>query len=231
MKRAFDIIVSFLGLLLLSPLLFLVALVIKLDSPGPVFFRQERMGKGFRPFRICKFRTMIYDPTSTGRPITAGQDSRITHIGNFLRKTKIDELPQLINVLRGEMSLVGPRPEVRKFVELFRREYEDILKIRPGITDVASIKYDDEAEILGHATDPEEEYVRRVLPDKIKLARDYVGRSSFLTDLRLILRTLPRLVAWRSVTMNTDGGSIATDRRRRTGSGRSSFHRDSGSAQ
>ena len=143
MKRAFDIIVTLTGLILLFPLLLIVALLIKCDSKGPVFFKQERIGKGFHPFWIYKFRTMRQ--ATDGPPLTVGQDPRITRIGWLLRKTKVDELPQLINVLKGEMSLVGPRPEVRKYVELFRRDYEKILKVRPGVTDMASLKYQDEA--------------------------------------------------------------------------------------
>ena len=140
MKRVFDIAVAFLGLFLLSPLLLLVALLIKRDSPGPIFFRQERIGKGFRSFFIYKFRTMVIDAPLKGGPITIDGDPRITRVGRLLRKTKIDELPQLIiNVLKGEMSFVGPRPEVRQYVELFRRDYEEILKIRPGITNLLSL--------------------------------------------------------------------------------------------
>lgn len=194
MKRSFDILASFVGLALLVPLLLLVSALIKLDSRGPIFFRQERMGKGFRPFFIYKFRTMTYDPSGSGRPLTVGGDPRITRFGRFLRQTKIDELPQLINVLKGDMSLVGPRPELRQFVELFRRDYEEILTVRPGITDLASLKYDEEGEILAQSSDPEEEYLKRVLPDKIRLARDYVDRSSFLLDIDLIIRTIPKLV-------------------------------------
>ena len=156
MKRLFDIVVAFAGLLLLAPLFLLVALVIKLDSPGPVFFRQERMGKGFRPFFIYKFRTMVQDASRMGRAITSSTDPRITRVGRILRKTKVDEFPQLINVLRGEMSFVGPRPEVREYVELFRRDYEEIVKVAPGITDLASIQYRYEAEILGNSGNPEE---------------------------------------------------------------------------
>ena len=197
MKRMFDIIASVLGIGVLAPVLLLVAVLIKLDSRGPVFFRQERMGKGFRPFCIYKFRTMTYDPNVSGRPITIGSDPRITRLGWFLRKMKIDELPQLINVFKGEMSLVGPRPELRKFVEMFRHDYEQILTVRPGITDLASLKYHEEAEVLAQSNDPEEEYLKRVLPDKIRLARDYVARSSFLLDIDLIVKTLPKLVGRR----------------------------------
>ena len=160
MKRVFDIGVSFLGLLLLAPLLVPVALLIKWDSRGPVFFRQERIGKRFRPFVIYKFRTMVHDGLPKGAPITADGDPRITRVGRLLRKTKIDELPQLINVLKGEMSFVGPRPELRRYVELFQQEYVEILKIRPGITDLASLEYRDEAAVLGLSENPEDEYLR-----------------------------------------------------------------------
>ena len=193
MKRTFDITVSLVGLVVLSPLLLLIGLVIKLDSPGPIFFRQERIGKGFRPFFIFKFRTMVQDLSGRGRLITVGDDPRITRPGGFLRKTKIDELPQLINVLKGDMSLVGPRPEIRQYVELFQKDYEEILKVRPGISDMASLKYSDEASMLGNSQNPGEEYVSRVLPDKIRLAKAYIRNSSFIFDLRLILNSLLKL--------------------------------------
>jgi len=189
-KQAFDIVVAFVGLLFLLPLLLLVALLIKIDSRGPVFFRQERIGRDFRPFLIYKFRTMVQDASRKGGSITFGLDPRITRVGRLLRKTKIDELPQLINVLRGEMSFVGPRPEVWQYVELFRQDYEEILKVLPGITDLASLRYRHEAEILGRSENPEEEYVRRVLPEKIRLAKEYVRRSSLLFDVTLIFKTI-----------------------------------------
>lgn len=198
MKRAFDVILSLAGLILLGPFLAIVALLIKCDSKGPVFFKQERIGKGFRPFWIYKFRTMRQ--AAGGPRLTVGQDSRITRIGWFLRKTKLDELPQLINVLKGEMSLVGPRPEVREYVELFRTDYEKILKVRPGVTDMASLKYEDEATVLGQFKDPEEEYVKRILPDKIRLAEEYVSRASFFFDLGLILKTVPRLFGFKTLS-------------------------------
>jgi lipopolysaccharide/colanic/teichoic acid biosynthesis glycosyltransferase len=194
MKRILDIVVSSIGLICLLPLLLVVALLIKLDSTGPVFFRQTRMGRRFRPFQILKFRTMVQDSSTRGKSITVGDDPRITRVGLFLRKTKIDELPQLINVLRGEMTFVGPRPEVPQYVELFRQDYEEILKIRPGITDLASIKYRDEAKLLGQSQDPEEEYVTRVLPDKIRLGKEYIRCSSLAFDLRLIFRTFLKVI-------------------------------------
>jgi lipopolysaccharide/colanic/teichoic acid biosynthesis glycosyltransferase len=175
--------------LLLAPLLVAVALLVRLTSSGPVFFRQERMGRGFRPFQICKFRSMVTDAPRKGSPVTFGADPRITRVGRFLRAAKIDELPQLINVLVGDMSLVGPRPEVPRYVEMFRADYEEILRVRPGITDPASIKFRHEAEILGRAADPEREYVERILPEKIRLAKDYVRQSSFWYDMTLIFKT------------------------------------------
>jgi len=193
MKLAFDLVVASLGLVLLLPLMAIAALLVKLDSSGPIFFRQERMGKGFRPFFIYKFRTMTHHPSGTGRRLTIGDDSRITRVGRFLRKTKIDELPQLINVLKGDMAFVGPRPEVGEFVELYRQDYEEILKVRPGITDLASLKYRDEATFLGNFNNPAEAYVTQILPDKIQLAKDYIRRSSFFFDLRVILKTLLKL--------------------------------------
>ena len=192
-KRCFDIAVSAIGLALCSPLFLVVAALIKLDSKGPVFFKQERMGKNFRPFYIYKFRSMVRDAPEKGAMISVTNDSRITWVGSVLRKTKVDELPQLINVLKGEMSLVGPRPEVPKYVQLFRIDYEEILRVPPGITDLASLKYRDEAAILAQSENPEEAYLKRVLPDKIKLAKEYIRRSSFLFDLSLILRTPLRL--------------------------------------
>ena len=192
-KRSFDIAVSAIGLALCSPLFLVVAALIKWDSKGSVFFRQERIGKNFRPFWIYKFRSMVQDAPEKGALISVANDSRITRVGNVLRKTKIDELPQLINVLKGEMSLVGPRPEVPKYVQLFRIDYEEILRVPPGLTDLASLKYRDEAAILAQSENPEEAYLKRVLPDKIKLAKEYIRRSSFLFDLSLILRTPLRL--------------------------------------
>lgn len=189
-KRAFDLVLSVLGLIVLAPLLLVVALLIKFTSPGPALFRQERIGRNFRPFRINKFRTMVVDAPRVGPQLTAGRDPRITRVGALLRKTKIDELPQLLNVAAGEMSFVGPRPEVPRYVEMFRDDYEEVLKVRPGITDLASLKYRDESSLLGAAADPEQLYVTEILPDKIELAKEYIRRQSLWFDLQLILRTL-----------------------------------------
>lgn len=191
MKRALDLAASGVGLLLLSPLLVCIALAVRLTSAGPVLFRQERVGRDFRRFRIFKFRTMVADAPLLGGSITAGErDPRITSLGRVLRKTKLDELPQLMNVLVGDMSLVGPRPEVPRFVEMFRADYEEILRVRPGITDLASVKYRDEASYLGQHADTEGVYVRDILPDKIKLAKRYVEQRSLLLDLKLIYTTV-----------------------------------------
>jgi lipopolysaccharide/colanic/teichoic acid biosynthesis glycosyltransferase len=193
MKRVFDVTTAAFGLFLLSPMLILVAIMIKLTSRGPIFFRQQRVGKRFRHFFIYKFRTMIQNAPRQGGPITFGDDPRITRVGRVLRKTKIDELPRLFNVLKGDMSLVGPRPEVPRYVDMFREDYAVILQVRPGITDLASIKYRDEAVILGRAENPEEEYVKRVLPEKIRYAKEYVDKASLLLDFRIILQTMARL--------------------------------------
>lgn len=193
-KRAFDIVIAALGLAALSPLMLGAAVLVKLTSWGPVLFRQQRIGRGGRPFWVFKFRTMVQDAPDKGGPITFGDDPRITPLGKLLRKTKLDELPQLFNVLVGDMSLVGPRPEVSKYVEMFRDDYEEILRVRPGITDLASIQYRDEAEILGKATDPEDEYIHRVLPEKIRLAKEYVQKQSVLFDLTIIGNTLVQLM-------------------------------------
>jgi lipopolysaccharide/colanic/teichoic acid biosynthesis glycosyltransferase len=197
-KRTFDVIVAALGLLVLSPLMVLIALAIRLTSPGPVLFRQTRMGRGLKPFEILKFRTMVADADKLGLPLTAGADPRITPLGRFLRKSKLDELPQLINVIKGDMSIVGPRPEVPKYVELFPQEFAEILQLRPGLTDLASIKYRDESALLAGAADPEHEYQTRVLPDKLELAKEYVERSSLRLDLWLILRTIARVLRFSS---------------------------------
>jgi lipopolysaccharide/colanic/teichoic acid biosynthesis glycosyltransferase len=188
-KRLCDILIAGMALIILSPLLLVVALLVRVTSPGPVFFRQERIGRDFRPFRIYKFRSMVQDAPKQGSLVTFGADPRITKIGSVLRAAKIDELPQLINVLAGDMSLVGPRPEVVKYVEMFREEYAEILRVRPGITDPASIKYRNEAEILGHAEDPESEYVQRILPEKIRLGKEYAKNSSLWLDFMIILKT------------------------------------------
>ncbi|MGC3974394.1 MAG: sugar transferase [Nitrospira sp.] len=192
-KRLFDIVSSIIGLLAGIPLFLLISLLIKLDSSGPVLFRQERIGRGFIPFLICKFRTMAVQQDE-GISITSDRDARITRVGRLLRATKIDELPQLFNVLTGDMSVVGPRPEVRRYVEMFRADYEELLTIRPGMTDFASLKYRNEGALLSRAEGPEDEYIAHILPDKIRLGKVYLRQSSLLLDLSIIGRTLFRLV-------------------------------------
>lgn len=189
-KRVFDVIVAALGLLAVSPVLAVAALLVKLDSPGPVLFRQERIGRRFEPFTILKLRTMRTEP---GLTITAGTDARITRVGAVLRKSKIDELPQLVNVLRGDMSLVGPRPETRDHVELFRDDFAVILRIRPGITDPASIEYRRESDLLAGSADPRRMYLEEVLPAKLALAKRYVENRTFAGDLVIIWKTLIHL--------------------------------------
>ncbi len=190
MKRLIDIVLAGIALVVLAPMLVVVALLIKLDSAGPVFFRQERMGRGVRPFLIYKFRTMVRDAPEKGGPLTFGPDPRITRLGGWLRKTKLDELPQLLNILMGDMGFVGPRPEVRMYVEMFPQEFEQILRIRPGLTDLASLKYRNESEVLGSFENAEEAYVRVILPDKIRLAKQYLEQSSLFFDLTLVCKTL-----------------------------------------
>ena len=193
-KRALDCLVSAAALLVLSPLLLLIALAVKLDSPGPVFYRQERVGKDGKPFRIFKFRTMVTGADRRGPAITVGKDSRITRVGGFLRGTKLDELAQLLNVLSGTMSFVGPRPEVPKYVALYTPVQRQVLLVRPGITDYASIAYRRESELLGRAEDPEAMYINEIMPAKLELNLRYLREISPLTDLRLILRTLAAVV-------------------------------------
>ena len=194
-KRLFDLGVALAGVLLLAPTLLLIALAIKLDSRGPVFYRQERVGRGGAPFRIHKFRTMAHDPLGRGPQFTVAADPRITRVGAILRRTKLDELAQLFDVLQGTMSLVGPRPEVPRYVALYPSGLrEKVLSVRPGITDIASIEFRDENALLARAADPEHEYVHVVLPRKLRLAASYVDQASFATDLRLIGRTLAVLL-------------------------------------
>jgi lipopolysaccharide/colanic/teichoic acid biosynthesis glycosyltransferase len=191
MKRMFDLIFSSLGLLLFFPLFLVISVAIRLDSPGPVFFRQVRVGRYGRPFRIFKFRTMYAGSETGGRKITVGDDPRVTRAGRFLRRLKLDELPQLFNVVKGEMSLVGPRPEVPRYVEFYPEEIRrQVLSVRPGITDIASIKYRDESTLLAGAADPEGMYVNVVLPEKLKHYVRYVSERTLWLDFRIVLLTL-----------------------------------------
>jgi lipopolysaccharide/colanic/teichoic acid biosynthesis glycosyltransferase len=189
-KRAFDLVAASIGLLLLAPLFIMLALWVRLDSPGPVFYRQQRVGRGGMLFRIFKFRTMVVRP-SDGRQITVGRDPRVTRAGHFLRKSKLDELPQLLNVIQGSMSLVGPRPEVPRYVACYPPEVRAlVLSVAPGITDWASILYKEESEILGRAADPEQAYVEKILPAKLEYYVRYVRERSLWVDLRIIVHTL-----------------------------------------
>ena len=197
-KRLFDIALAAFALVLFSPALVLIALWIKIDSAGPVFFRQERVGRFGVPFRIHKFRTMTHAQTPDASLITIGADARITNAGQFLRRSKLDELPQLIDVLTGRMSFVGPRPEVPRYVAIYPPLLRDkVLSVRPGITDIASLEFRNESELLAKASDPEREYKEVVLPAKLKLAAQYVDNASLATDLRLIALTLKTLLGSR----------------------------------
>ena len=195
MKRLFDILASGFGLLILSPLFLILAVWIPLDSPGPVFYRQTRVGRGGRDFRIFKFRTMRVGADKGSLVTIGGCDPRVTRAGAFLRRLKLDELPQLINVLVGDMSLVGPRPEVRKYVDLYTPEQLHVLDVRPGMTDAASIKYRNESELLGQAENPEDYYIHVVLPDKLAINLDYVRNHSFWGDIQLIFKTIWKVIA------------------------------------
>lgn len=189
MKRLFDILLSGIGLLIISPLFLIVAIWIKLDSPGPIFYRQVRVGRYNKDFRIFKFRSMRIGSDKGSLVTIGGRDPRITRSGYFIRKFKIDELPQLINVLVGDMSLVGPRPEVRHYVNYWTEEQMHVLDVRPGITDPASIKFRNENELLAQAEDPEKYYIEVIMQEKIKLYLDYVAKSSLCYDIKLIFQT------------------------------------------
>ena len=193
-KRAMDIVLSACALAILWPLLLLIALAIWIDDPGPVFYRQVRVGRNGKTFRIFKFRSMVMDADKKGRAITVGRDSRITRVGAVLRKTKLDELAQLLNVLFGQMSFVGPRPEVPKYVELYTPYQRQVLLVRPGITDYASIAYRNENDLLAGAPNPEAMYIEQIMPDKIELNMKYLREISPLADIRLILKTIVAVI-------------------------------------
>lgn len=194
-KRCFDLVFTIPGVIILMPVFLLIAIWIKKDSRGPIFFRQQRIGLTGIPFGIYKFRTMVVDAEKQGKQITVGADRRITSSGHFLRKYKLDELPQLINVLIGDMSLVGPRPEVPRYVAEYPEEIREIvLSVPPGITDYASIEYKDENEVLGCATDPEKAYIEEVLPIKLKYCVQYVKERSLWLDFELIIRTFVAII-------------------------------------
>lgn len=194
MKRLFDIIASGLGLIILSPLFLVVAVWVKLDSPGPVFYKQIRVGRNNKDFFLYKFRSMRVGSDKKGLITIGGHDPRVTRSGYYIRKYKLDEFPQLINVFKGEMSLVGPRPEVRKYVDLYTPEQMHVLDVRPGITDLASIRYRNENELLEQASDPEQYYRDVVMQDKLRINLEYVRNHSFLGDIRLIFNTFIAIV-------------------------------------
>ena len=190
----FDITASGLGLLVLSPLFLILAVWIKLDSPGPVFYRQVRVGRGNKDFRLFKFRSMRVGSDKKGLITVGGHDPRVTRSGYWIRKYKLDELPQLINVFIGDMSLVGPRPEVRKYVDLYTPEQMHVLDVRPGITDMASIRYRNENELLEQAADPEQYYRDVVMQDKLRINLEYIADHSFIKDLKIIFMTFKAVV-------------------------------------
>lgn len=193
-KRIFDLILSGIGLLLLSPIFVVVALWIKLDSAGPILFKQTRVGYDGKDFHIYKFRTMIVNAEAIGTQITIGEDPRITKSGKFLRKYKLDELPQLLNVLVGEMSLVGPRPEVPRYVSLYNTEQKKVLNVLPGITDLASLEFSNENELLAGKEDAEKFYIQEIMPRKLLLNLEYINKAGLLFDLKIILRTIWRII-------------------------------------
>lgn len=189
-KRLFDIVASVLGIIFLFPIIFLISIWIKLNSKGPLFYVQKRVGQGFKEFNLYKFRSMVVDSDFNGPSVTSGNDSRITKVGKIIRRTKIDELPQLLNVLKGDMSLVGPRPEVMKFVSKKENEYKIILSVKPGITDSAAIEFRDEESILDEYEDTESAYIEIILPKKILLYNEYIENINFFNDVKLIFKTL-----------------------------------------
>lgn len=192
-KRVLDVLLSGIAFLFFSPLFYFVILLIKLNSPGPAFFKQRRIGRGFKPFRLVKFRSMALPSKRQGQ-FDPGDKSRITRVGALIRKTKIDELPELMNVLNGDMSIVGPRPEVESYVKDFRDDYRFVLRVRPGLSDLASVKYRNEEELLSARSDPDSYYKEVLLPDKLRLAKTYVETLSMQTDLRIIRDTLKSIV-------------------------------------
>lgn len=194
MKRIADILFSLLGLLVLLPFFVVIAIVIALDSKGGVFFLQTRVGKNNIDFKLFKFRTMRVDAESKGQLTIGGRDNRITKAGYFLRKYKLDELPQLLNVLLGDMSLVGPRPEVRKYVDMYTAEQLQVLSVKPGITDYASIKYADESELLAKAENPEQFYIQTVMPDKLAINLQYIKNRSFGADIIILFKTIGKIL-------------------------------------
>ena len=194
MIRFFDFILSLVGLVILAPLFVVLSVWIKIDSKGPVFYKQVRVGQNSKDFGLFKFRSMVVDADKKGLITVGGRDPRITRSGYFIRKYKLDELPQLINVLVGDMSLVGPRPEVRKYVDLYTDEQQKVLSVKPGITDYASIEYMDENEILGKSNDPEKTYIEEIMPEKIKYNMKYINNKNLFEYFKIIFLTVLKIV-------------------------------------
>ena len=194
MIRFFDFVLSLVGLVSLAPIFIVLAVWIKIDSMGPVFYKQIRVGQNGKDFGLFKFRSMVVDADKKGLITVGGRDPRITRSGYFIRKYKLDELPQLINVLVGDMSLVGPRPEVKKYVELYTDEQQKVLSVKPGITDYASIEYMDENEILGKSTDPEKTYIEEIMPEKIKYNMKYIKNRSLIEYFKIIFLTVLKII-------------------------------------
>jgi lipopolysaccharide/colanic/teichoic acid biosynthesis glycosyltransferase len=194
-KRLFDFSASFVGILLLSPVLIILWLIVVLDSPGGGFYRQIRVGKDGADFGLWKFRSMRIGADKKGLLTVGGRDPRVTRAGYFLRKYKLDELPQLFNVLSGEMSLVGPRPEVRRYVDLYTVSQREVLSVRPGITDYASIEYSRENDLLAASPDPEKTYIEEIMPAKLELNHKYIREQGLLTDLKIIFRTFLKIIS------------------------------------
>lgn len=192
-KRTFDIVFSVLGILILSPVFILISIAIVLNSRGGIFYSQRRVGKDNEDFSILKFRTMKTDSDKKGLLTVGARDSRITSVGYFLRKYKLDELPQLFNVLQGSMSFVGPRPEVRRYVDMYSAEQKKVLLVRPGITDYASIEYSNENEVLAASEEPEQTYINEIMPHKLKLNLKYISEVGFFTDIKIIFRTIGKI--------------------------------------
>jgi lipopolysaccharide/colanic/teichoic acid biosynthesis glycosyltransferase len=193
MKRIFDIVFSFIGIIILLPIFILISLIILFDSKGGIFYRQIRVGKNNKDFKILKFRTMYPDSDKKGLLTVGSKDNRITKTGYFLRKYKLDELPQLFNVLTGDMSFVGPRPEVRKYVEMYNEVQKKVLTVRPGITDYASIEYRNENDILAKSQNPEQTYIKEIMPAKLELNLKYIREKNIITDLKIIYRTVIKI--------------------------------------
>ncbi len=195
LKRLFDIIVSLLAIIFLLPVWLLVALLIVIDSKGGIFYIQQRIGKNGKPFGLYKFRTMHPDSDKKGLLTVGGRDPRVTRVGYWLRKYKLDELPQLFNVLKGDMSLVGPRPEVKKYTDLYTDEQRRVLTVKPGITDYASIEYADENDILAKSENPEKTYIEEIMPHKLKLNQKYINNQGLVTDIKIIWLTIKKIIA------------------------------------